>query len=106
MNKELTIKIGAEEFTYDILKKECLAIEMMPVAGNEERLASMPHIRFFDIAATYHFVITLGGAKFDLRITNELLDAFGVSAKQLQEDAVENAPKKISNADSQCSRSN
>lgn len=71
MNKE-TIKIGAEEFTYDILKKECLAIEMMPVAGNEERLASMPHIRFFDIAATYHFVITLGGAKFDLRITNEL----------------------------------
>lgn len=54
MNKE-TIKIGAEEFTYDILKKECLAIEMMPVAGNEERLASMPHIRFFDIAATYHY---------------------------------------------------
>lgn len=95
MNKELTIKIGAEEFTYDILKKECLAIEMMPVAGNEERLASMPHIRFFDIAATYHFVITLGGAKFDLRITNELLDAFGVSAKQLQEDAVENAPKRF-----------
>lgn len=94
MNKE-TIKIGAEEFTYDILKKECLAIEMMPVAGNEERLASMPHIRFFDIAATYHFVITLGGAKFDLRITNELLDAFGVSAKQLQEDAVENAPKRF-----------
>ena len=95
MNKELTIKIGTKKFTYDMLKKECLAIQMIPVAGNEERLASMPHTRFFDIAATYHFVITLGGAKFDLRITNELLDAFGVSAKQLQEDAVENAPKRF-----------
>lgn len=68
---------------------------MIPVAGNEERLASMPHTRFFDIAATYHFVISMGDAMFDLRITNELLEAFGVSAKQLQEDAVENAPKRF-----------
>lgn len=95
MNKELTIKIGTEEFTYDMLKKECLAIQMIPVAGNEERLASMPHTRFFDIAATYHFVISMGDAMFDLSITNELLEAFGVSAKQLQEDAVENAPKRF-----------
>ena len=81
-------------FTYDMLK-EFLTIQMIPIAGNEERLETMPHIRIFDIAATYHFVITLGGAKFDLRITNELLDTFGVSAKQLQEDAVENAPQRF-----------
>lgn len=95
MTKEFKIKIGTEEFTYDILKKECLTIQMIPVAGNEERLASMPHTRFFDIAATYHFVISMGDAMFDLSITNELLEAFGVSAKQLQEDAVENAPKRF-----------
>lgn len=95
MTKEFKIKIGTEEFTYDVLKKECLTIQMIPVAGNEERLASMPHTRFFDIAATYHFVISMGDAMFDLPITNELLEAFGVSAKQLQEDAVENAPKRF-----------
>lgn len=98
MAKEVKIKIGTKEFrefSYDMLKKECLAIQVIPVAGNEKRLASMPHIRFFDIAATYHFVISMGDAMFDLRITNELLEAFGVSATQLQEDAVENAPKRF-----------
>ena len=95
MKKEFTIKIGTEEFTYDMLKKECLAIQMIPVAGNEERLEKMPHTCFFDIAATYHFVIALGYAMIDLHISNELLEAFGVSAKQLQEDAVENAPKRF-----------
>lgn len=81
-------------FTYDMLK-EFLTIQMIPIAGNEERLETMPHIRIFDIAATYHFVIDEKDPLLDLYVTTEMLEAFGVSAQQLDKDALKNAPKRF-----------
>lgn len=88
------IKIGNKGFSYDMLK-EFLTIQMIQIAGNEERLETMPHIRIFDIAATYHFVIDEKNPLLDLYVTTEMLEAFGVSAQQLHKDALKNSPKRF-----------
>lgn len=94
MKTNFIIKIGNKGFTYDMLK-EFLTIQMIPIAGNEERLETMPHIRIFDIAATYHFVIDEKDPLLDFYVTTEMLEAFGVSAQQIHKDALENSSKRF-----------
>ena len=77
---------------YEAMKPK-LMMEVIPQNGNEDRLANIPHQKVEDMALIYR--IDMGdsnGGKMTSVITNQQLKAFGITAEQLHQDALENAP--------------
>ena len=63
------------------------------IKGNEDRLENIPHQKVEDMALIYR--VDMGdssGGKMTSVITNQQLKAFGITAEQLHQDALENAP--------------
>lgn len=80
---------------YDAMKAN-LMIQAIPVAGNEERLATMPHTKWEDIAIVYRFSLGIGpNGNATTLITNEMLKMYGITMEQLHADAVAYAPKRF-----------
>ncbi len=74
--------------------KTSLMIKLIPQKGNEERLAGVPHQKVEDMALIYRMDMGEGrGGKMTSVITNQQLEAFGITAEQLHQDALENAPE-------------
>ena len=72
--------------------KDSLMIQLVPTAGNEEMLSSMPHVEKEDMSIVYRMVIdtnTQGMAS--TLVTNQMLDTYGITADQLHADALANA---------------
>ena len=77
---------------YEAMKPK-LMMEVIPQKGNEDRLANIPHQKVEDMALIYR--IDMGdsnGGKMTSVITTQQLNAFGITADQLHQDALENAP--------------
>ena len=73
--------------------KPKLMMEVIPQKGNEDRLENIPHQKVEDMALIYR--VDMGdssGGKMTSVITNQQLKAFGITAEQLHQDALENAP--------------
>lgn len=86
---------------YDRMK-DALTVDLVPVAGNEEKLAQIPHKNVEDMALVYRFEeesSVYGSAS--ILVTNEMLDVYDITADQLHEDAmkaaVQNRPAKLHN---------
>lgn len=86
---------------YDRMK-DALTVDMVPVAGNEEKLAQIPHKNVEDMALVYRFEeesSVYGLAS--ILVTNEMLAVYDITADQLHEDAmkaaVQNRPAKLHN---------
>ena len=86
---------------YDRMK-DALTIDLVPVAGNEEKLAQIPHKNVEDMALVYRFEeesSVYGTAS--ILVTNEMLAVYDITADQLHEDAmkaaVQNRPAKLHN---------
>lgn len=86
---------------YDRMK-DALTIDLVPVAGNEEKLAQIPHKNVEDMALVYRFEeesSVYGSAS--ILVTNEMLAVYDITADQLHEDAmkaaVQNRPAKLHN---------
>ena len=86
---------------YDRMK-DALTVDLVPVAGNEEKLAQIPHKNVEDMALVYRFEeesSVYGSAS--ILITNEMLAVYDITADQLHEDAmkavVQNRPAKLHN---------
>lgn len=86
---------------YDRMK-DALTVDLVPVAGNEEKLAQIPHKNVEDMALVYRFEeesSVYGSAS--ILITNEMLVVYDITADQLHEDAmkaaVQNRPAKLHN---------
>lgn len=77
---------------YESMKSK-LMLEVIPQKGNEDRLENIPHQKVEDLALIYRLDMgdSIGG-KMTSVITNQQLEAFGITAEQLHQDAVENAP--------------
>ena len=77
---------------YEAMKPK-LMMEVIPQKGNEDRLENIPHQKVEDMALIYR--VDMGdssGGKMTSVITNQQLKAFGITAEQLHQDALENAP--------------
>lgn len=86
---------------YDRMR-DALTVDLVPVAGNEEKLAQIPHKNVEDMALVYRFEeesSVYGSAS--ILITNEMLAVYDITADQLHEDAmkaaVQNRPAKLHN---------
>ena len=88
-----TSQFNIEELTdYEAMKPK-LMMEVIPQKGNEDRLENIPHQKGEDMALIYR--VDMGdssGGKMTSVITNQQLEAFGITAEQLHQDALENAP--------------
>lgn len=86
---------------YDRMK-DALTVDLVPVAGNKEKLAQIPHKNVEDMALVYRFEeesSVYGSAS--ILVTNEMLAVYDITADQLHEDAmkaaVQNRPAKLHN---------
>lgn len=88
---------------YDRMR-DTLTIDLVPVAGNEEKLAQIPHKNVEDMALVYRFEeesSVYGTAS--ILVTNDMLAIYDITADQLHADAMEaavrNRPAKLQNMD-------
>ena len=74
--------------------KEKLAMEVVSSKTNAEMLDKIPHENIEDMAVVYRFVLQSDEeGRASILVTNQMLDAMGVTHDQLRQDALENAPK-------------
>ncbi len=75
--------------------KENLVVQVIPIEGNEEMLADIPHKDIEDLACVYRFSVGRDDSGVaSILIRNDLLDRYGITAEQLHQDAMEAAPNK------------
>ena len=87
------LRIGNCEISYEPAK-EMLFPELIPQKDNEAVLAEHPHDKVEDLAVVYRLDFHSGdGTMISARVNQAILDAFGVSADQMKQDALENVPK-------------
>lgn len=88
-----TPKIDIDELSkYEAMKSK-LMMEIISQKGNEDRLQKIPHQKVEDLALVYR--VDMGGSaggRMTSVVTNRQLEAFGITAEQLHQDALENAP--------------
>ena len=74
--------------------KDSLAMEVVSKDRNADLLETVPHKDIEDMSVVYRFVIgdTAQGTGTIL-VTNQMIDNYGITADQLHEDAVKNAPE-------------
>ena len=81
-----------ELMDYEAMKPK-LMMEIIPQKGNGDRLENIPHQKVEDMALIYRLDMgDSAGGKMTSVITNQQLNAFGITAEQLHQDALENAP--------------
>ena len=74
--------------------KQSVMMELIPQKGNEERLAEIPHRDVEDMALIYRMDMGEGSnGRMTAVITNQNLTAYGITAEQLHQDALANAPE-------------
>ncbi|MBP5179622.1 MAG: hypothetical protein J6X94_00785 [Lachnospiraceae bacterium] len=74
--------------------KEKLAMEVVSAEANKEMLQNVPHQNMEDMAVVYRFCLYSDDtSRASVLVTNQILDAMGVTAEQLHADAMENAPQ-------------
>ena len=74
--------------------KHTLSMEVVSTERNAEILQNVPHKDIEDMAVVYRFQVVSEGADVgSILVTNQMLDNYGISAEQLHEDAVRNAPE-------------
>ena len=76
---------------YDVMRKK-LMVQLVPIKGNEEILADIPHKDIEDISLVYRFVFDNNqqGMMSSL-VNNQMLKQYDITADQLHEDAIINA---------------
>lgn len=61
---------------------------------NEDLLKESPHIRYLDLAVTFHYLLNSGAEGIEsFRITNQMMDLWMLTPKQLYEKAKSNTAK-------------
>lgn len=75
--------------------RDRLFIRLSNAEANSELLETVPNTRIEDLAVTYHVRVDgpFPESLCSFVITNDLLKAYGITADQLHEDAVNNSPK-------------
>ena len=76
---------------YDQMKEK-LTLQMIPIAGNEEKLSEIPHSPVEDMALVYRFEMESNEqGSASILVTNNMLQTYDITADQLHSDALEAA---------------
>lgn len=76
---------------YDQMKEK-LTLQMIPIAGNEEKLSEIPHRAVEDMALVYRFEMESNEqGSASILVTNNMLQTYDITANQLHSDALEAA---------------
>ena len=67
-----------------------LITQLISISGNEQMLKNIPFMQIEDLAVIYRISVSLGSGSETTIVTNDLLDSFRVTVKQLHEDALKN----------------
>ena len=71
---------------YEVMK-DTLSMQLIPIEGNEDMLAKIPHKVVEDLAIVYRFNVGMDeSGKGTILLKNDLLDRYGVTPEQLHED--------------------
>lgn len=85
----------AELMDYDLMKQYLMA-QVVPIKGNENMLAQVPHEVKEDLACVYRFVLDVkDNQSSSILVTNKMLDTYGISPAQLRADALRNSPERF-----------
>lgn len=72
--------------------KEKLTLQLVPSAKNKNLLTDIPHRNIEDMALAYRFDMGHNErTSYSILVTNKMLNAYGISAAQLHDDALEAA---------------
>lgn len=86
------LRIGNRSISYE-QAKEMLFPELIPQKGNEAVLSTVPHEKVEDMAVVFCLDLhSESGMMMSTRVNRAILDGFGVTADQIKQDALENAP--------------
>lgn len=86
------LRIANREISYDDAKG-MLFPELISQKGNEAVLAEHPHEKVEDMAILFRLDLhSEDGLMMSARVNQGMMEAFGVSAEQLKQDTLENAP--------------
>ena len=86
------LRIGNRSISYE-QAKEMLFPELIPQKGNEAMLSTVPHEKVEDMAVVFRLDLhSESGMMMSTRVNQAILDGFGVTADQIKQDALENAP--------------
>ena len=78
---------------YETMKKT-LMIQVVPTAGNEDMLSTIPHTEKEDMSMVYRFVISTDDrGTASVLATNQMLENYGITPEQLHADAMAMAPE-------------
>ena len=78
---------------YEVMKHS-LITQLIPVAGNEDMLANIPHKQIEDLALVYRFSVGRDEhGQSTILVKNDMLDRYGITAEQLHENAMLSAPQ-------------
>ncbi len=78
---------------YDVMKNK-LVMEIVSADKNEEFLETVPHKDIEDLSVIYRFDVgDVVGTGASIVVTNQMIENYGITAEQLHEDAVKNAPE-------------
>lgn len=73
--------------------KDKLTLHMIPIAGNEQKLAEIPHKTVEDMAVVYRFELESNEkGSSSILVTDVIMKNFGLTPEQLHADALEAAP--------------
>ncbi len=78
---------------YEVMK-DTLTMQLIPIAGNEDMLAGIPHKQVEDLAVVYRFNVSMDETgKGTILVKNDLLERYGVTPEQLHQDALISSPE-------------
>ena len=87
-----SLRIGNRSISYE-QAKEMLFLELIPQKGNEAMLSTVPHEKVEDMAVVFRLDLhSESGMMMSTRVNQAILDGFGVTADQIKQDTLENAP--------------
>lgn len=75
---------------YDQMKEK-LTLQMIPIAGNEEKISEIPHRAVEDMAVVYRFEMESNEQGSASILVNNMLQTYDITADQLHSDAMEAA---------------
>ena len=98
LGKVAHMKDQTDFFSFDVTDwesaKKYVAIHAVGVSRNEELLSRCPHREYGDIALMYQLQASKGkDERVSVKITNDLMNHYGISEKDLNEAAIRNSVK-------------
>ncbi|HWT73549.1 MAG TPA: DUF5688 family protein [Mobilitalea sp.] len=92
-----TAPLTGDNFQYSLEEmKGNIIYRLVNYDKNHKLLETIPHIRYLDLAITFHCLVHNDGEGIGtIRITNEHMEQWNISLKELQAFAIENTRKKF-----------